>query len=130
MWLDDEEISALALRVGVCEEEFLETYTRRAARGRPAEGGRSRSLRQKRNQDCVFWDDEQGCQVYEQRPRQCRSYPFWSANLHSEENWQAEARACPGIDEGALHSAEEIARTAADDGIPARRTRARLEGDR
>jgi Fe-S-cluster containining protein len=78
----------------------------------------------------VFWDDRQGCQVYEDRPLQCRTYPFWRANVHSAENWQAEARACPGIGEGPLHSAEEVARTASDDGIPAERTRGRLKAAR
>ena len=117
--MSDEEISALAARLAVCEEEFRDDYTRPARQGV--------SLKQKPNQDCVFWDPKQGCQVYDERPRQCRSYPFWAGIVHSEEDWRAEAKACPGIGSGVLHPAERVAEVAADDGIPARRTRLRTE---
>jgi Fe-S-cluster containining protein len=118
VWVGEAEIDALAVRLGSSREEFCARYTRRPER-------RGVSLRQKRNQDCVFWDAEQGCTVYEDRPRQCQSYPFWSANVRSQESWALEAVACPGIGAGDLHDAEAIARTAADDGIPPHRTRLR-----
>ncbi len=56
------------------------------------------SLREKRNHDCILWDD--GCTVYEHRPVQCSTYPFWSAILESTESWKAEAADCPGIGKG------------------------------
>jgi Fe-S-cluster containining protein len=83
-------------------------------------------LHQKRNQDCVFWSGASGCEVYEQRPRQCSSYPLWRAVVHAREKWQAESRSCPGIDRGDLHPESEITQTAATDGIPLDRTRSRL----
>lgn len=49
--------------------------------------------------DCVFWGDE-GCEVYEDRPVQCSTYPFWESILRSEESWREEARYCPGIGRG------------------------------
>jgi Fe-S-cluster containining protein len=82
-------------------------------------------LGQKRNQDCIFWDDSGGCQVYASRPTQCRTYPFWKANLQTELDWKAEKRPCPGVGEGSLHSREIIASMFVDDGIPDHRTRSR-----
>ena len=71
----------------------------------------------------MFWNAERGCEVYDRRPRQCKSYPFWSANVVSREKWEKEGDACPGIGSGPVHLAAEVAATAADDGIPAHRTR-------
>ena len=60
------------------------------------------SLREKANLDCMFWENG-GCSVYEARPLQCRSFPFWSALVSSEE-WDLHAQQCPGIGKGSLHS--------------------------
>ena len=65
------------------------------------------SLREREDYDCVFWE-QGGCSVYEARPAQCRSYPFWSANLCSPEAWAALLEECPGAGHGRLHSAAEI----------------------
>ena len=64
------------------------------------------SLREKDNYDCVFWDA--GCTIYEGRPLQCRTYPFWPSAVASPETWRTTAAACPGIGRGAVHSREEI----------------------
>jgi hypothetical protein len=57
--------------------------------------------------DCVFWG-EGGCEVYENRPIQCSSYPFWASILESEEAWLEEARSCPGIGKGELRPRSHI----------------------
>ena len=33
-------------------------------------------------------------------------------------DWEDTAKTCPGMDKGAHHTAEEVARIAADDGVP------------
>jgi Fe-S-cluster containining protein len=121
VWVRDEEIAPLAAAQKMTDDEFRSAYTRQLGR-------HGVLLRQKRNQECVFWNAGSGCQVYEQRPHQCRTYPFWQGIVHSPDNWKAESRVCPGIGEGDLHSAVDISETAADDGIPPHRTRRRLEG--
>jgi Fe-S-cluster containining protein len=65
------------------------------------------SLKEKLNFDCIFWADG-GCTIYRARPFQCRSFPFWSSNLISEEAWQSASLSCPGIGRGVLHSKREI----------------------
>jgi Fe-S-cluster containining protein len=57
--------------------------------------------------DCVFWGSE-GCAVYEDRPVQCSTYPFWTSILDSRASWRSEARSCPGIDSGELRSRSYI----------------------
>ena len=115
-----DEIGALAEGLGLSDDAFRSRYTRRSGPGIV--------LRQKRNQDCVFWSASSGCEVYEQRPRQCSTYPFWRGIVHSRDNWEGESRSCPGIGHGDWHSESEIGQTTAADGIPERRTRVRVEG--
>jgi hypothetical protein len=65
------------------------------------------SLAEKKNYDCVFWD-QGGCAVYEDRPVQCSTFPFWSSILVSRESWLEAARDCPGIGKGELRAREYI----------------------
>jgi Fe-S-cluster containining protein len=116
VWVSDEEIENLAQHVEQSVDEFRATYVKRAGR-------RGLVLTQKRNQDCIFWDETTGCQVYTSRPRQCLTYPFWRANLTNEYQWTSERRHCPGVDKGPLHSPEEIDAQLENDGIPDHRNR-------
>ncbi len=118
VWISDSEIEALARLTGRSVEAFRKIQVRRL-------GGRELVLRQKRNRDCVFWDESKGCSVYSARPQQCRSYPFWKANLRSEDDWKPEQRSCPGVGQGPLIDLETIESKLANDGIPDHRTRAR-----
>src|SRR5688572_10802901 len=47
--------------------------------------GPRRSLREKTNGDCVFYDSSAGCTIYPVRPRQCRTWPFWDSNTVTPE---------------------------------------------
>lgn len=107
--VSDDEIRAIAARLDLAEHEFRAMYTRELRGGEV-------SLRETRAKACVFWSDEEGCRVYAARPRQCRSWPFWRAVVHSPERWAEEAVDCPGINHGPLQDAETIRITIADDG--------------
>lgn len=57
--------------------------------------------------DCRFLDGKK-CSVYEGRPVQCRTWPFWP-EVMSPKTWtQQVARFCPGVGKGRIVSAEEI----------------------
>ena len=56
---------------------------------------------------CVFLKDG-GCSVYDYRPLQCRTYPFWGIHLVDRDRWSRAAASCPGIGQGRLWSREEI----------------------
>jgi Fe-S-cluster containining protein len=102
VWVNNQEIAAIAAARGETPAQTEALHTRLA--------GRRRTLREKANGDCVFYDREQGCTVYAVRPRQCRTWPFWESNLESPEAWQKACAVCPGSGRGELISAEEITR--------------------
>ncbi len=95
----------MAARLGLAEAVFLERYTRRI--------GQRRSLNETRTSfghDCVFLDrtthpGKAICGLYDARPMQCRTWPFWPENLESPEAWRAvkERTPCPGMDSGPVH---------------------------
>ena len=99
--VSDREIVALAAHLELAETEFRARYTRRSR-------GPDVLLVEKRNCDCVFFDPEHGCAVYENRPRQCRTWPFWSSALESPESWQAQAEDCRGMNRGPVFGVREI----------------------
>ena len=114
VYVSEAEIDALAQRLGLDRAAFARRYTRPVRRP----DGHHVSLVEQPNHDCIFYRSGQGCSVYEDRPRQCRTWPFWRANLYSPEAWAEESADCPGMDQGPLVAAERIAALAADDGLP------------
>jgi Fe-S-cluster containining protein len=61
-----------------------------------------------KNPDCLFLKDKNKCGVYEARPTQCRTWPFWPEVMNAK-TWNKEvASFCPGIGKGKLYSREEI----------------------
>jgi Fe-S-cluster containining protein len=102
VWVTDPELAAIAEFLGEPLEEFIGLYTK--------VGHRGRSLREKGNGDCILWDAEKGCTVYQVRPPQCRTWPFWESNVATPEAWERACAVCPGSGEGELISSEEITR--------------------
>ena len=101
VWVNAAEVEALAGRLELTVEEFEDQYTRRI--------GARRSLKEFSNGDCVFFDNKQRhCEVYEQRPRQCRTWPFWDSNLKTPEDWARTCQECPGSGQGRLYQLDEI----------------------
>ena len=102
VWINQDELEALATAIGTSDlDDFERLYVRKV--------GIRRSLREFPNGDCVFFDaDSRKCQVYQARPRQCRTWPFWSSNLKSAEAWEETCRVCPGSGKGKLYQLEQI----------------------
>ena len=48
---------------------------------------------------CPFLDGAR-CTVYEARPAQCGSFPFWPENVKSRKAWDDLAAFCPGVGQG------------------------------
>ena len=56
---------------------------------------------------CNFLDGKR-CTIYEGRPDQCRTWPFWPENLNAK-TWNEEVVPfCPGIGKGKLYTKAEI----------------------
>jgi Fe-S-cluster containining protein len=69
------------------------------------------SLREKPNYDCVFLKTEHDggkCAIYEARPSQCSTFPFWSDVMESRRSWDDFALSCPGMNYGSFHGYDEI----------------------
>ena len=66
--------------------------------------GDRRSLVEKPNGDCIFYERAKGCTVYAVRPRQCRTWPFWESNLARQQTWKDTCKVCPGSGPGRPHS--------------------------
>lgn len=107
--VSNEEIAVFAQSLDLPETEFRKHYTRIV-------GGGVVSLIEKENKDCIFFDKERGCIVYENRPRQCRTWPFWRYNVYSPEHWKREAKRCPGMNRGHLYPSDLIKELSEHDG--------------
>lgn len=99
VYLTDEDEVRLAAHLGLVLEDFRTLHT-------DVTGG-YRHLKDP-DRDCMFLR-ERRCDVYEARPSQCRTWPFWPENLKSTRAWQREVvKMCPGVGQGRVHSAKEI----------------------
>lgn len=108
VWVGKEEMAPIAKALGMTEEDFCQKYLR-TARGKL-------SLRERSNGDCMLLDEStRRCLVYEVRPVQCRTWPWWQENIESEEAWHARTSHCCGIGEGPCHSREKIDDAVAED---------------
>lgn len=90
IWVEGLEVEALAKHLNMeyikCIEKFLVKI------------GYRYSIKEKKYLDgfaCIFFDEEHlRCGVYEARPSQCRTFPFWDYYKIREEEVKKE---CPGI---------------------------------
>jgi Fe-S-cluster containining protein len=99
VFLSWKDLDSLAAALNMERQECMTAWCRWVSFG---DGPEYLSLKEKLNYDCVFWD--KGCTVYQQRPLQCRTFPFWDSILVSAAAWENAGRECPGIGRGKLHS--------------------------
>ena len=96
VWVNDEEIVAMAEFLNISISDFKKKYLRSRDNGY--------ALVEKKNLsqefDCVFLKDKK-CMLYNVRPTQCRTFPWWQENLNSQESWKAAAEECEGINDEA-----------------------------
>ena len=103
VFLSEDDMRGIVNATGLVRTDVISTYCRRVDMGITTRI----SLKEKDNYDCVFWE-ESGCAIYRFRPLQCRSYPFWSAIVDTEESWERESRSCPGINRGKRYHRDKI----------------------
>lgn len=84
-------------------KSFVEKYCRWADY---YEGATVLALMEQKNYDCIFL--ENGCTVYDARPIQCSTYPFWSWMVADKETWNDVAKDCPGMNQGKIYDEDFI----------------------
>lgn len=101
VWVNPDEVAGLAKQMKMDVAAFREKYVRKV--------GSRLSLVEYPNGDCIFLDSKtRGCMVYEARPIQCRTWPFWNSNVKSQRDWEQTCEVCPGAGQGTLYSLEHI----------------------
>ncbi len=90
IWVTPSEISEISNFLGLDESEFREHRLRKVKY--------RYSLKEREVADeyeCEFFDETQKrCTIYEVRPSQCRTFPFWD---YFKEHIEEVVKECPGI---------------------------------
>lgn len=106
IWVTRPEIELIAGHLKITPGQLRQKYLRRV-------GLRTSIIEHGTTKDCIFLQtvgDKKLCAIYEVRPSQCRSWPFWPENISSPNNWNKAGTRCPGINRGRHYSAEKIER--------------------
>ena len=103
VYLSENDLDKLSVALKMDRDRVLTMYCRWVTDWK---GDEALSLKEKSNKDCILWDN--GCSVYNERPLQCITFPFWESILKSSESWKITGTGCPGINSGKLHSEETI----------------------
>lgn len=104
----DEEARGIARRLRISVAAFYREYAHQTEMGWSL-----REVRTEHGHDCVFLDRESMpgkamCSLYESRPLQCRTFPWWPENLKSQRAWREAGRECEGIGRGDFVPIQEI----------------------
>lgn len=90
IFVSQNEIAAIMSLLGTDIVTFVNTYL--------VKKGYKFSLKETRygdSYDCIFYSREAGeCSIYDARPQQCRTFPFWDYFKQRVDELKAE---CPGI---------------------------------
>ncbi|KAG6623466.1 putative spermine/spermidine synthase [Phytophthora cinnamomi] len=95
--VNDRELQELAAATDLSVAEFRRSYTRPVEED--VDGQKETQLVLKQTPDdrqCIFLRGSK-CSVYQARPTQCRTFPWWPQHLVSDYDWQLAAADCEGI---------------------------------
>ena len=109
VWVNSSEISALAAALKMEPFSFAQQY----CEDRENENGEILTSLKNKDGGCILLDkDGRKCSVYEVRPVQCRTYPFWPSAVVGKAEWSNEATRCEGINASSakIHSLRDISR--------------------
>lgn len=98
VYVTDERIQELADQLELNLTEFTDTYL---------DIHDNKYVLKSAGNACIFLKNDV-CIVYDARPEQCRTFPFWPQNLKSKYRWKLTLLECEGIGRGRLYSKEEI----------------------
>jgi uncharacterized protein len=98
VYVTRDEVARMAGCLGLYPHEFLKRYVQKS------DGFETLASREGA---CIMLSEGR-CRIYDARPRQCRTWPFWPQNL-SRRAWYGEVKKrCPGVGSGRTFSVEEI----------------------
>jgi len=89
VWLSPAEMETAADFLKLNQQDFESAYVQHIAAG--GWGLLKEKIQSDGTLSCTFLDDNNQCGIYEARPLQCSTYPFWPRLLRSPSAWDAEA---------------------------------------
>jgi Fe-S-cluster containining protein len=98
VYLEDDDVERLAAHFDMPVGKFRARWTKKDD---------GHTILKMDGPACPFLDGAR-CTVYEARPGQCGSFPFWPENLESRANWDDLASFCPGVGQGDFVPLETI----------------------
>jgi Fe-S-cluster containining protein len=94
VFLDKNDRKLMAKHLGLKPQVFTKKYCTKY-------NGAYHLIEDPSNPDCMFLKNKR-CQVYEARPTQCRTWPFWPEVMKAK-TWNKEVLSfCPGVGKGSL----------------------------
>lgn len=89
VYLSKPDVDRMTAHFQIEAPEFLEKYAKRE--------GEFYVLKDRTgSHDCIFLENNR-CSVYEARPIQCRTFPWWAYHLEDKQHWDEAAKRCEGI---------------------------------
>ena len=93
VWMAPEEVDSAAELLDLNRESFIQTYGTHTLQDDRIPDKTWLRLTNNDKQACVFLDEQTNlCRIYEARPIQCSTYPFWPNIMDSPASWNAEVR--------------------------------------
>lgn len=91
IWVKYPEIEAIAKHLELSIEEFAQKYLIRAKNRYSLQELKVKDL----GYACIFFDREKRmCSIYDVRPKQCRTFPFWE---QFKSDTKELIKECPGV---------------------------------
>ncbi len=90
IWCTPKEIDDIASFLNLDRQNFIDRYIKKV-------GYKSSlcELKTEHSYNCIFFDiEKKACQIYQVRPKQCRTFPFWD---HFKKEIDEVVKECPGI---------------------------------
>ena len=108
VYLSDIDLNRFSKYFKISIKKFKEKYCQ------ITDGFIHLSEKYKINGNCIFLKDKK-CTVYNSRPTQCRTWPFWNENMNAKVWNEDIAINCPGIGKGKLIKSKTIERFLKED---------------
>jgi Fe-S-cluster containining protein len=106
VYLDKKDRTKLAKFLNLSLSEFMKTFCKLS-------DGFYHLKSDHKSEECVFLKKKK-CTVYEARPTQCKTWPFWPEVLNPK-SWNQDVRSfCPGVGKGKIFTAKEVQNIAAE----------------
>ena len=98
VYLEGDDLARLAAHFGMTRAAFRRKWTRKDD---------GYTILKIDGAACPFLEGTR-CSVYDARPIQCGTFPFWRENVRSRKRWESLGAFCPGIGRGSFVSLESI----------------------